>query len=173
MTIRSFCTLFFVTLILTLTSCDLRSGTAKDEMEKWESAPSPSVSALPTSTPVDPADIMEVDPSVNGDVLSANGHAQKTATACTKFNRLLVNGDDGVISVKGGCRQIMINGDRNKITADAVMEFVFNGSDNIVKYARLLNGKAPSVIQNRADNVVEKVALQAMTTASPPRKITK
>lgn len=151
-------------------SCDLRSGTAKEEMEKWESTPSPSIAPSATPTPPNKADIAEVDTSVEGDLLSANGKGQNTTTACTKFNRLLVNGDDGVITIKGVCRQIMINGDRNKINADAAMEFVFNGSDNVVNYARFPNGKSPSVIQNRGDNTIEHVSAAAMTEASPQNK---
>jgi hypothetical protein len=54
----------------------------------------------------------------------------------------------------------MINGDRNKVTADAAMEFVFNGSENVVKYSRFPNGKQPSVIDNRGGNVVEKIPAQ-------------
>ena len=65
-----------------------------------------------------------------------------------------------MIIAKGACRQIMINGDRNKITADAAMEFVLNGSENIVKYSRFPNGKQPTVIDNRGGNVVEKAPAQ-------------
>ncbi len=162
-----------VSLIAVMASCDFRSGTAKEEMEKWESKPASSVALSPTPTPIDASEIVTIDTNVQGDMLSANGHTQKSSTACTKFNRLLINGDDGVINVTGACRQIMVNGDRNKITVDAAMEFVLNGSENNVKYSRFVNGKAPSVVENKAGNVIEKVGAATMTTGQPRRKIVK
>ncbi len=162
-----------VSLIAVMVSCDLRSGTAKEEMKKWNSKPTPSVVLSPTPTPIDPAEIVNVDTALQGDLISANGHGQNTKSACTKFNRLLVNGDGGAITVKGVCRQIMVNGDRNKITVDAAMEFVFNGSENNVKYSRFVNGKPPSVVENKTGNVIGKVAAATMTTSQPQSKIVK
>lgn len=166
MRIRPLLIFSVVSSIVILVSCDLRSETAKKEMEKFESPPTPAVLLSPTPTPADPADIINIDTSVEGDLISANGHGQISKQACTKFNRLLVNGDDGIVTVSGVCRQIMINGDRNKITADAVMEFVLNGSDNIVKYSRFLNGKQPSVIENRPGNIIEKIPAGAATNGT-------
>ena len=163
----------FFAVVVVFASCDMRSGTAKDEMEKWQSTPAQSASPSPTPTPIDPADIVTVDPKTEGDLLSANGLGQKTTTACTKFNRLLINGDNGVINVKGACRQIMVNGDKNKINADTAMEFVLNGTGNEVKYSRFVNGKAPSVVENKTGNVIEKVTAGTMTTDKPQRKIVK
>jgi hypothetical protein len=80
-----------------------------------------------------------------------------------------VNGDGSVINVAGVCRQIMINGDGNKITLDAAMEIVLNGSDNSMRHSRYANGKQPSVIDNRGGNIVEKIP--AMTSGPPSRKI--
>jgi len=149
--------------IAILASCDLRSGIARQEMEKYESAPTPMIAPQPAGTPVEPMDIVQVDVTQDGGPISIDGHKQNKTTACTKFNRLKINGDDSVITVKGACRQIMINGDRNNITADAAMEFVLNGSENIVKYSRFTNGKQPSVIDPRGNNVIEKITAQAIT----------
>ncbi len=160
-------------LILICTSCDLRSGTAKEEMEKWETKPTQAITPSPTPTPVDPTEIVTVDTSTEGDRLSANGHTQQSTVACTKFNRLLVNGNDAVVNVTGACRQIMVNGDRNKIRLDAAMEFVLNGSENEIKYSRYVNGKAPSIVENKTGNIIEKVTKDKMTTAQPLRKIIK
>jgi hypothetical protein len=154
---------FLVLWIAILTSCDMRSGIAKKEMEKYELAPTPTIAPQPTGTPIDPADIVQVDVYQEGDTISIDGLKQNKTAACTKYNRVTVNGDDSIVTVKGACRQMMINGDRNKVTADAAMEFVFNGSENVVKYSRFPNGKQPSVIDNRGGNVVEKIPAQGTT----------
>lgn len=151
-------TISCVLLIATLASCDLRSEIAKNNMEKYVATPTPPISPTPTIEPVDPADVVAVDTSLQGDTISIAGDKQNKTAACTKFNRVAVNGDDSVVTIKGVCRQIMINGDKNKITADAAMEFVLNGSQNTVRYSRFPNGKRPSVIENRAGNIIEKVS---------------
>ena len=76
-----------------LASCDLRSGIAKENMEKFNPTPTPPFSPTPTPVPIDPADIVVVDIDQEGDVLSVNGYDQKKTINCTKFNRVRVNGD--------------------------------------------------------------------------------
>ncbi len=149
----------------------MRSGIAKKEMEKYELAPTPTIAPPVSGTPIDPVDVVEVDIDQQGETISIDGLKQNKTAACTKYNRLTVNGDDCVVTVKGACRQIMINGDRNKITADAAMEFVFNGSENVVKYSRFANGKQPSVIDNRGGNEIEKVPAQATTNQQRQKNI--
>ncbi|MEO7660253.1 MAG: DUF3060 domain-containing protein [Pyrinomonadaceae bacterium] len=165
--------IFLVPAIAIFVSCDLRSETAKREMEKFTSSPTPPILPTPTTTPIAPEDFVEVDVSVEGDMISINGHEQKTTSNCPKYNRLFVNGDDNNVTIKGVCQQIMINGDKNQITVDASMAFVFNGSENIVRYSRFANGKQPSVIQNREGNIVEKIPADAKTSDPTQRKLTK
>ena len=148
-------------LIATLSGCDLRSETAKREMEKYTSSPTPPIIASPTKTPVDPKDILEVDTSLEGDTIHFNGEDPKKTVTCTKYNRVLVNGDKYALVIKGGCRQVMINGDGNDITAEAVTEFVLNGSENTVKYSRFVNGKQPNIVENKPGNVIEQISAEA------------
>lgn len=154
--LRALLAIFCVSLIATCASCDLRSGTAKREMEKFTSTPTPPILPAPTAEPLDPADVVTVDTSQEGPSIALYGEQKKESAACTKFNRVMVNGDDRIITIKGVCRQITINGDRNKVTTDAAMEFVFNGSENTVSYSRFANGKRPVVTENRPGNNVEK-----------------
>lgn len=148
----------------------MRSGIAKKEMEKYELAPTPTIAPPPSGTPIDRADIVEVEIDQQGDPISIDGLRQNKIVTCTKFNRVTINGDESVVTVKGACGEIMINGDRNIITAAAAAAFVFNGSENIVKYSRFANGKQPSVIDNRGGNSIEKVPAQPTTTDQQRKK---
>jgi len=148
----------FLAVIATAAACDLRSETAKREMEKFTSSPTPTFSPTPTAEPIDPADIVTVDASLQGDSISIDGYEQKRSADCSKFNRLMVNGDKNIITIKGVCQRIMVNGDKNQVTADAAMEIVINGTENTINYSRFANGQRPSVIQNRPGNTVERIA---------------
>jgi hypothetical protein len=146
--------------IAMVASCDMRSGTAKEEMDKFSGSPTPTISPIGTSTPVDPADIVQVDTTIQGDILTVNGYKQNKGVSCKKFDQVMVNGSGSVVQVSGACHQIIVNGDSNQITADAAMEFVFNGTDNSLKYARFANGKQPVVTENQSGNIVEKIAFE-------------
>jgi len=147
---------FFVLLVASA-ACDLRSETAKKEMEKFTSSPTPSISPTPPTAPINPADVITVDANLEGDAISIDGYDQKKSVNCTKVNRVRVNGDGNKIVIKGACRQIMINGDRNQITADGAMEFIFNGSENTIKWSHYVNGKVPVITKNRDGNSTERV----------------
>lgn len=165
--------IFCMLLIALVGSCDVRSEIAKKNMEKYLPSPTPPVVPAPTEAPIDPAESIEVDTALQGDPVSVDGHDQKKTTACPKFNRVVVNGDTNTIRLKGACRQIMINGDKNELIVDAAMEFVLNGSENIIRYSRFANGKRPTIIENRAGNIIEKISAQAATDNESPRKNTK
>lgn len=138
-------------------SCDMRSGTAKQEMEKFSGKPTPTITPPATPTPVDPGDVVQVDTSQEGGTLTVNGHSQNKKLVCTKYDRVMVNGNDSTAVIDGACRQIMINGSGNQITADAASEYVLNGTSNSLKYSRFVNGKQPVVTENQPGNTIEKV----------------
>lgn len=149
-------------MVMMAAACDLRSGTAKKEMERWSDTPSTEAPPLPApaESPVDPADAIQVDTSIVGEAISINAYNEKRSAACKKFDLISVNGGRNTITIKGACRQIMVNGDANRITADAAMEIVFNGSDNSLTYAHAVNGKPPTVSRSREGNIVEHVSKQ-------------
>ena len=154
-------------------SCDMRSGTAKEEMDKFSGTPTPSITPAPTATPVDPADAVAVDTSLEGETLTVNGPQQKQTLKCIKYDRVMINGSGSVVNISGVCRQVMVNGNENQITADAAAEFVFNGTENSLIYMRFPNGKQPTITQNQPGNTVEKLAYDPKRTSSPANKDTK
>lgn len=159
--------------IMILVSCDLRSGIAKDEEEKLNGTPAPSVSPTPTAVPIDPADVIQVDTSQSGDGLIVNGRQQNKTAACIKYNDVNINIESAVVTITGACRQITINGDNNRITADATMRFVVNGDGNNIGYLKFPNGQRPSVTDNGSGNVIEKVVTDALANTPPKRKSVK
>lgn len=154
--------LFIVCLsVFAFTSCDLRNETAKRSMERFTSSPTPQFSPIPTESPVDPSDIADADTSVEGEPIYIDGPDLKRTVKCAKFNSVKINGNSNVVTITGVCKQVMINGDRNRITADAAMEYVFNGVENVLKYSRLVNGRRPTITQNREGNTIEKTRTES------------
>ena len=158
--------------IMILTSCDLRSGIARDEEEKLRGTPTPSVSPTPTPIPVDPADIVQVDTSQSGESLVFNQRNANKNVDCTKYNDVNVNINSATVTIKGACQQIIINGDNNTITADATMRFVINGDGNNIGYLKFPNGQRPLVSDNGNGNVIEKVSTGgAVNSRSDSKKV--
>ena len=162
-----------LTSLILFPACDLRSDTAKREMEEFSGTPTPSISPTPTEIPIAATDILTVDTSQTGPAISIDGYEQKKSVACTKYNRVMVNGDDNTIAIKGACSQIMINGDNNQITADASMAYILNGSENTVKYSKYANGKRPIVTENKPGNTIEQISAVSTTGGDTKRKIVK
>lgn len=144
--------------LATFASCDVQSGITKKSVEKYMPTPTPSIVPTPVETPIDPADIVHVDASLQGDMISINKSSEKKPVVCDKYNQVMVNNSDTVVTIKGACRQVMINGDRNDVTAEAVMGIVFNGSENKLRYSHYANGKRPLVTDNRPGNITEKIS---------------
>ena len=145
-------------LVVSFAGCDMRSGTAKEEMEKFSGTPTPARTPVPAEIPVDPADVIRVETDVPGETVSVYGADLKKSVVCSKFNRVMVNGNRNVVTVKGACQRIMVNGDGNEVISDATLEFVLNGNKNTVNYSRFVNGKRPIVNDNGDENIIEKTS---------------
>ena len=154
-------------------ACDFRSGIAKEESDKFNSSPTPTISPTAPEAPIAPADIITVDVNQQGTLITINGYQQSKPASCTKFDRVAVSGTGNKVTVKGACKQIMINGDRNEITADAAMEFILNGGGNTIKYSKYPNGKWPIVTDNGEGNVVEKAIAATVPGKQPQGKSVK
>jgi hypothetical protein len=119
--------LFSLSLLLAalMTACE-PSGIAKKEMEKFSGTPTPTFAPIPTEAPIDPADFVQVDTALAGDNLTANGDKQTKSLDCTKYNDVMINGNNSLVTLKGACRRVTINGDGADVRAEAASEFVFN-----------------------------------------------
>jgi hypothetical protein len=154
--------IFAITCIslFAITSCDLRNETAKRSMERFASTPTPQFSPAPSESPIDPLDVVNVETSVEGEPIYIDGPDLKRTVNCSKFNSVKINGNKNTVTIAGVCKQVMINGDSNRVTADASTEYVFNGTENVLKYSRFANGKRPVITENRGGNEIEKIAAE-------------
>lgn len=139
-----------------LISCEVQSGISKKSVEKYTETPTPEAVVKPTEEPIDPADAIEVNIGEQGPPISINDQAEGKRANCSKYNRVMVNGDGMKFDIRGACSQIMINGDRNNITAEAMAEVVLNGHENNIQYLKYINAKRPLITDNGQGNLIEK-----------------
>lgn len=138
-----------------LVACDVQSGIASKSVEKYVPTPTPE-KTVEVVEKIDPADIVTVDTATQGDQISINPSDSKANVDCKKYNRVIINGDAKTFVIKGACRQILVNGDRNHITTTAFSEIVLNGYDNVVEYSKYVNGKQPVITDNGKTNTVSR-----------------
>ena len=148
-----FTAVFIISLFLV--ACDVQSGIASKSVEKYVPTPTPE-KTVEVIEQIDPADIVTVDTATQGDQISINPSDTKTNVDCKKYNRVIINGDAKTFVIKGACRQVLVNGDRNHITATAFSEIVLNGYDNVVEYSKYVNGKQPVITDNGKTNTVSR-----------------
>ncbi len=149
----------YITLVIFsfVAACDVQSGITKKSVEKYAPSPTPEWKVV-VEEPIDPADIITVETSVQGPMISINkAEEAKKIVKCDKYNRVTVNGDTKEVKIIGACSQIMINGSRSKVTAVAATEIILNGQANIVEYSKYANGKKPLIKDNGDGNTVLKV----------------
>jgi len=154
-----------VSLIITITCFFFTacvSETAQKGVEKYLPTPTPEKKAEIVEQ-IDPNDVVTVETTQPGPNIQINPVDNKKSVECTKYNPVLINLDAKQIEVKGACKQININGDRNQINAAGVSEIVFNGVGNTVQYSKYVNGKKPRISDNGEDNMAEKVAAAPAT----------
>lgn len=120
--------------------------------------PTPVLSPTPTEEPIDPTDVVTVNTGAPGPDISLHDSQEQGTVNCKAYNRVVLNAFDKKLTIKGGCRQVMINGDRNTIALEAVTEIVINGHQNNISYEKLVNGKKPVATDNGRENVIEKAS---------------
>ncbi len=147
-------------------ACEVQSDISKKSVEKYATSPTPEIK-VPTPVEIDPADVVSVDIAEPGPQISISKKGDNGSVDCSKFNRFVLNGNDRNITVKGACKQIMVNGDKNNITATAVSDIVVNGSDNQITYSKYINGKLPIISDNGNGNEITISAGQAGKKVMP------
>lgn len=140
-----------------VSACDVQSGISKKSVEKYAPTPTPE-RTVEVVEKIDPAEVINIDVNAKGPQLSINKTTNKTTVDCNKYNKVVVNGNALEISVKGVCKQLMINGDKNQIVAVAFSEIVLNGFENNVQYSKYANGKKPLITDNGKENAILKAA---------------
>lgn len=142
-----------------LSGCDVQSGITKKSVEKYAPTPTPEKTVVVVEQ-IDPADIVNVDTTLEGPNLLVNRAQDKSTIDCNKYNRVQINDDAQKVTIKGVCKQLTINGDRNEIVAAAFSQIILNGFGNNVQYSKYANGKKPVITDNGRENIILK--------ASPP-----
>ena len=145
-------------------ACDVQSGIARKSVEPQLATPTPERSPIPTPTPIDPSDAVNVDTTEDGPTLSVNEDGEKKSLNCNKFNKVMVNGDKNTLTINGVCASVMFNGNGNNADINASAQFVFNGDNNIVTYSKYVNGKQFILTDNKKTNSVDKKQAGAKPT---------
>ncbi|MBL8924471.1 MAG: DUF3060 domain-containing protein [Myxococcaceae bacterium] len=123
-----------------------------------ENTPAATVVVTPPPAPVAPPP--PVAPEVVGEdeddlVIQENG--QTIEHTCGNDQLVIVNGDQNVLSLHGPCKDLHVNGARNRITADSVQSIVANGDANQIHWRAGRQGKNPRVSSNGNKNTVAKL----------------
>ncbi|MBM4778025.1 MAG: DUF3060 domain-containing protein [Archangiaceae bacterium] len=76
---------------------------------------------------------------------------------CGADQQIIVNGDSNVLTFHGPCKDLHVNGARNRITIDSVQAITANGDSNQIQWAAGAKGKNPKVSSNGNRNTVSKL----------------
>ncbi|MBE2252557.1 MAG: DUF3060 domain-containing protein [Myxococcus sp.] len=76
---------------------------------------------------------------------------------CGNEQQIIVNGSQNVITLHGPCKDVHVNGEKNRITTDSVQSIVANGDTNQIQWRTSPRGKAPKVSTNGNGNTVSRL----------------
>src|SRR5258707_1338503 len=80
-----------------------------------------------------------------------NGHDLRKTVDCTG-NNLIVEANDSVITARGECNELRVDGSTNTITVNVVASIVLNSADNTVRWKKAANGNKPKVVDRSTGN---------------------
>ncbi len=113
--------------------------------------PAPAV-VQPAPTPAPAPDDGDDDEDL---VVQENG--QTLEHTCSADQQIIVNGNDNGLTLHGPCKNVHVNGDRNRITTDSVQSIVANGDSNQIQWRATPRGKNPKVSSNGNKNSITKL----------------
>lgn len=145
-------------LSLFMTGCDVQSGITQKSLEKYQPTPTPEKIATPPEEPIDPADVLNADITLDGPTLSVNRETDKKNLNCDKYNRVTVNADEQKVKITGACSKIVVNGRGNQIEAVGATEIISYGQNNTITYTKYVSGKRPLITDTSGTNTIMKVA---------------
>jgi len=152
---KAFALFTVLTICFYTTGCEVQSDITKKSLEKFQPTPTPE-KVVVVEEPIDPADVATADTSVQGPQIFISRATDKKKINCDKYNRVMVNGNDHVVDIKGACSQVMVNGNNNQVTLNAAGEIITNGTNNSVQYSKYVNGKKPTITDNSRVNTITK-----------------
>ena len=137
-------------------ACEVQSGITKKSVEEYQPTPTPSPLATVAEEPIDTADVVQIDTSVEGKNISLDKPGAKLTADCKSYDRVAINTDGQKISITGACQRVMINGKGNQVEIAGVSVITVNGDENTVRYSKFINSKRPTVTDNGDGNTVER-----------------
>ncbi|HSI88716.1 MAG TPA: DUF3060 domain-containing protein [Pyrinomonadaceae bacterium] len=140
---------------LLLAACDVQSGISRKSVEPYQPTPTPSPVATIEEEPIDPADVVQIDTSLEGRAISIDKPAAKITVDCKSYDRVAINTDGQKINITGACQQLMVNGKGNEVTVAAASVILVNGDENVVSYSKFIYARRPTVTDNGDGNTIE------------------
>ena len=90
------------------------------------------------------------------DDLVINGHDLKKTVDCNGRS-VVVDANDSVITLRGECNELKVDGSSNTITVDSVASIVLNSADNTIRWKKAAKGDKPKVVDRSTGNKVSQV----------------
>ena len=96
------------------------------------------------------------NPTGSAEDIVINGHDLRKTVNCNG-NNVVVDANDSVLTLRGECNEVQVNGSSNTITIDVVASILLNSADNTVRWKKAAKGDKPKVVNRSTGNKVEQV----------------
>jgi len=134
----------------------VKTGGANVRVETKPGAVNVVVPPAPAPAPA-PAVVAEVDGEGDDDDLVIQDNGQTIEHTCGADQLIIVNGNDNTLTLHGPCKDLHVNGARNRISTDLIQSIIANGDANQIGWRAGPKGKNPKVSTNGNRNAVSKL----------------
>ena len=83
-----------------------------------------------------------------------NDSGQEATFDCGKGGKVVVNGANNRVAIRGGCIKVLINGAQNQVAIESADRIAINGAGNEVLYHRGWTRKAPKIANTGVGNKI-------------------